>query len=229
MNRKILPSEALKLLACATMLLDHIGATVYPSMTLRIIGRISFPIFCFLLAEGAVHTRDPKRYLLRLAIGMLLAELPFDYLFYGGFTWSHQSVMVTLFLGCLALVTMEQCHSSLYRFLWAIPFIIIADFLNTDYGGYGVLLIAIFGWTRTARNGLLLQTLGLGLIFSMLDSAVIQLWGLQVSVQMFGVAAMVPIALYSGRKVTNSPIAQLGFYLFYPVHLAVLWLVYRYF
>ena len=78
MEKKGLSQEALKSIACITMLLDHIGATMVRGYTLRIIGRIAFPIFCFLMAEGAYHTKNPRKYCLRLMIGMLLSELPFD-------------------------------------------------------------------------------------------------------------------------------------------------------
>ena len=95
-----LSQESLKLIACITMLLDHIGATLVLRMVqgmpmpndqyrqlvgiyyaFRIIGRIAFPIFCFLLVEGAYRTRNPKKYGLRLFIGMLLSEIPFDLAF----------------------------------------------------------------------------------------------------------------------------------------------------
>ena len=62
MMKKKLSQEMLKLIACVTMLLDHIGATILPSTGLRMIGRASFPIFCFLLAEGIAYTRNPKKY-----------------------------------------------------------------------------------------------------------------------------------------------------------------------
>ena len=98
-----LSQETLKLIACLTMLLDHIGAVFMPGSVLRDIGRLSFPIFCFLLSEGVFHTRDPRKYALRLTLGMFLAELPFDFAFYGGIHWGHQNVMLTRLLGFLAL------------------------------------------------------------------------------------------------------------------------------
>lgn len=62
--RRSLSQESLKLIACVTMLLDHIGAVFLPGYytyyALRILGRLSFPIYCFLLVEGAHHTRNPS-------------------------------------------------------------------------------------------------------------------------------------------------------------------------
>ena len=56
MEKRGLSQEALKAIACVTMLLDHIGSIFVSGYTLRIIGRIAFPIFCFLMAEGAYYT-----------------------------------------------------------------------------------------------------------------------------------------------------------------------------
>ena len=106
MNKKIFSQEGLKILACVTMLLDHIGAVFMPSYAnyslyyaLRIVGRLAFPIYCFLLAEGVAHTKNPVKYGLRLLLGVFLAEVPFDLAFSGGIDWGSQSVMVTLILG----------------------------------------------------------------------------------------------------------------------------------
>ena len=93
--------EGLKLLACLTMLLDHTGAILVAEILrsgaeygflrqlytlLRTIGRISFPIYCYLLTEGVHYTKNPRRYFLRLLIAALLAELPYDLALRGGFT-----------------------------------------------------------------------------------------------------------------------------------------------
>ena len=61
MKIRCLPQEGLKLIACAAMLLDHIGAVFCSGIGLRIIGRIAFPIYCFLLAEGIHYTREPRK------------------------------------------------------------------------------------------------------------------------------------------------------------------------
>lgn len=100
MKTKGLSQEGLKLIACVTMLIDHIGATLVMQLlrnanayipelwtlycTMRVIGRVAFPIYSFLLVEGFHHTRDVKKYVGRLGIGMLLSEIPFDVAFNGG-------------------------------------------------------------------------------------------------------------------------------------------------
>lgn len=224
MKYKRLPQEALKLLACIAMLLDHIGATVFPSTTLRIIGRIAFPIYCFLLAQGVKHTRNPLNYLLRLAIGTVISELPFDYLFSGSFDWGYQNVMLTLFLGVAMLLLMRAVPKAFLRPLLILPFYILAELCQCDYGGNGILMIALFGLFESH----LVQLLGLLLINYLFDSYTVSLFGLQIPIQMFAVLAIVPIALCSGKQLTRNRFIQWGFYLFYPAHLAVLLLVCRF-
>lgn len=122
MERKGLSQEGLKLIACLTMLIDHIGAVFVPGYylyySMRIIGRIAFPIYCFLLAEGFHYTRSPGKYALRLTIGMVLSEIPFDLALEGRLTLAYQSVMVTLLLGLLAAWAMEKCGSWWKRYWW---------------------------------------------------------------------------------------------------------------
>lgn len=233
MNQKKLMQEDLKLIACITMLIDHFGHAIVPELPVpymaelyyacRIIGRIAFPIYCFLLAEGMRHTRNPKNYILRLGLGILLAELPFDILFEGHLTWAYQSVMVTLTLGAVMLLCMQKAEKKWLKLLIAIPFGVLAELAKSDYGGWGIAMIAVFALTD--RLGL--QLLGLLLINSMMESALLPIFGIPVSVQLFAVFALIPIALYSGQKRTHSRVVQWGFYLFYPLHLLILWIILR--
>ncbi len=223
MRKKGIPQEALKAIACVTMLLDHIGAMFVPNgYSLRIVGRIAFPIFCFLLAEGAYYTSNPKKYALRLAVGILLSELPFDLAFRERPTWQTQSVMVTLLLGFLSVEAIQATSHNLLKLLAVAVGFGLAEFAHTDYGGYGVLLMVLFS---QSRGKWWLQTVLVAMFACLLYSPAVSVFGYRVPIEMFAVLAMIPIGLYSGQKCSSSCAMQWAFYLFYPVHLAVLVLI----
>lgn len=227
MQKPGISQEGLKVIAGVAMLLDHIGAVLTGNMLLRVIGRLAFPIYCFLLSEGVRHTKNPKKYALRLAVGALLSEIPFDLLFFGGITLSHSSVMVTLLLGFLYVGTSKQTEKTVWKVLLAIPFWLLAELLGADYGGLGVALIALFYYTREEPRGRLIRTFGLAALCWLISGARIYIGMLRIPVQMFGILAMIPIGLYSGKKGRPIRAVQWGFYLFYPVHLTALLLIER--
>ena len=244
MKKRGISQEALKLIACVSMLIDHVGATVVLDgfryagtetgawtlyriyLLMRVIGRIAFPIYCFLLAEGAHYTHSPRRYALRLAIGAVLSELPFDLAFFGGWTWIYQNVMLTMLLGFLALEAMGKCRNWLLKLLAAAPFALVAEWCQTDYGGAGVLLIVLFGITRELPHRGLLQLAGMALICGFLiPGSTITIGPFRIGIELFALLGMIPIFWYSGRKTTSGKAVQWGFYLFYPVHLTILYLL----
>lgn len=222
LERKGISQETLKIIACITMLVDHIGAVFVPgNHLLRVIGRIAFPIYCFLLAEGAHYTKNPWKYGLRLFIGMLLSEIPFDLALKNGLTWRSQSVMVTLLLGFLAVEAIQLLKYDILKLAVAVVACVLAEVFRTDYGGFGVLLIILFSQTR---GRLWLQTILLALVCWMMNSYRLQIRGYGIPIEIFAVAAMIPIALYSGKKGTANKAIQWAFYLFYPVHLTIIYL-----
>lgn len=222
LERKGISQETLKIIACVTMLIDHIGAVFMPwEYSLRVIGRIAFPIYCFLLAEGAHYTKNPWKYGLRLFIGMLLSEIPFDLALKNGLTWRSQSVMVTLLLGFLAVEAIQFLKYDILKLAVAVVACVLAEMLHTDYGGFGVLLIILLSQTR---GRLWLQTILLALVCWMMNSFRLQIGGYRIPIEIFAVAAMIPIALYSGKKGTANKAIQWAFYLFYPVHLTIIYL-----
>lgn len=222
MRKRGLSQEALKGIACVTMLLDHIGATMVQGYALRIIGRIAFPIFCFLMAEGTFYTKNPRKYGLRLMVGALLSEIPFDLAFRGKLTWEYQNVMLTLFFGFLTVEIIQRTEFDIVKLLAVSGGFALAEWANTDYGGFGVLLVVLFSQTR---GKLWFQTTLVTMFSWMLNSLKIPVLGMMVPIEMFAVFAMIPIALYSGRKASSSRAVQWGFYLFYPVHLMILVIV----
>ena len=105
---QILDGTRLKLLAMVLMLVDHIGMVLLPGHRwLRIVGRLAMPIFAFCVAEGFTHTRDRKRYCLRLALFGLLSEFPFDLALMGKAGWAHQNIMFTFLLAVGAMWSYE--------------------------------------------------------------------------------------------------------------------------
>jgi len=231
MRQNRLPQEVLKLIACVTMLIDHFGAAVVPYLPIanmvtvyyicRIIGRVAFPIYCFLLTEGMRHTRNAGKYILRLSMGILLAELPFDFCLFGGWTWEYQSVMVTLTLGAVMLFAMQKVEKKWLKGLMVIPFVVLAEFTKCDYGGWGIALIAVFALVERFS----LQFAGVFLVSCFMPSAGINVFGVFLSCELAALAAMLPIGFYSGKKLSYSRGVQWAFYLFYPVHLLILWLI----
>lgn len=220
-NRKFrISQEELKLIACVTMLIDHIGAVFFPPVIwLRLIGRISFPIYCFLLAEGVHHTRSPLKYGLRLLLVALIAELPYDLLFYGRFIWSHNSVMVTLLLGFGAGITMKQ-SPGLLKLIEPIPFLLLGRYLGGSYGMYGVAMVVLFLLTREVPYRPAVQFL----LIVLLSLRMAGFPG-SIGIQFYAVFAMIPIFLYSGEKRCRNKWLQWSFTLFYPAHLLLLLLI----
>lgn len=240
MKHKCLSQEALKLIACTTMLIDHIGVTlvlrymqsvpgVNPNImmlynVMRFIGRIAFPIYCFLLVEGTYHTRNPKNYGLRLFVGMLLSEIPFDLAFsfrgFVPFDWTHNSVMVTLLLGFLMIQCMMRTKG-VWKVVVILPFYILAEVLHTDYDGVGILMIALFALSREVKHENLLRIIGCAVVLCS-GMRNMQIFGIWINSESFAMLALIPIFCYDGRKLTNSKAVQLAFYLFYPVHILIL-------
>ena len=219
-SRFSIPQEGLKLLACLTMLIDHIGAIFFPQHTwLRIIGRLSFPIYCFLLAEGVHYTRSPLKYGLRLLLVALLAELPYDLLFYRRLTWAHNSVMVTLLLGFWAGVVSKHCRGW-WKLFAPLPFILLGRYLGGSYGMYGVAMIVMFLLCREVPQRNPVQW-----VLMVLLSLRMAGFPSGIGIQFYAVAAMVPISLYSGEKRSHSKPLQWAFTVFYPLHLLILLLI----
>lgn len=217
--------EGLKLIACITMLIDHIGSAFVPVTLLRCVGRLSFPIFAFLIAEGSYHTKNPKKYALRMFLLAILSEIPFELAFFGGYTPYRQNVMLTLLMGILALEVMKKCPNLLLKALCVLPFALAAEWMKADYGFEGVLVIAVFALTRGMRYERLIQFGAMLLIFAAMNSAWVPFGPIQFRMQILGAFAILPICFYSGEKRTHSKAVQWAFNLFYPAHLLLFGLV----
>lgn len=205
-HRFDLSATSLKVLAMALMLVDHVGLVLFPHRTwMRVLGRLAFPIFAFQAAQGYIHTRDFRRYCVRLLLFALISELPFDLMVTGRFFSSaHQNVMFTLLLGLLALRLLDK-----KRYILLVLVILAADLLGTDYGALGVVMVLQFYLFRDKPLGQLLALLLInGVCYG--------------GIQIFATAAVVPISLYHGRKGSGGKALQAATYCFYPVHMLLL-------
>ena len=213
----------LKLIACLSMFIDHLGAVCFSGMMgFRIIGRLAFPIYCFLLVEGAVHTHDMKKYILRMGIFALISEVPFDLAFYHRLVYTgHQNVFFTLGLGLLAIWFLEHpieqldIPDVLYKLLVIIAAGLIAEFFNTDYGFTGIAVICIFYYLRGQPQ--LKYPIAVILLAAM------------GGVEVYAVLALIPILLYNGQRGRQTKAMQYGFYIFYPAHLLLIAALYHLF
>ena len=225
--------SALKWFAVLIMLVDHIGACLLEvfvlnyygvsplagridnlyfwlslDSVLRGIGRAAFPIFCFLLVEGAVHTRSPRKYLLRLASFALISEIPFDLAHHNQpFYWGTQNVFFTLLAGLLVIQAFQSSPGQEWRGMLALAVLgAAAELCGTDYGAIGVAVIAVMYllrerfWAASVLSLILLVLLA--------------------RIEIFSIPAFLILALYNGKR-GRQP--KYFFYVFYPVHLLILW------
>lgn len=227
-DRFEISGSTLKLIAIITMFIDHLGAGVvsrymsaHPAESLytlyrvmRSIGRIAFPIFCFMLVQGFTYTHSRKKYALRLFLFALLSELPFDLLFKGKYLeFTYQNVMFTLLIGLFTMMGCEWAEHQERLPLWGrrlcmLPMILlgmtIAECMHTDYGAIGVLCIMVLYIYREHRVGQLIA------------GCVVFLWEVTAPL------AFLPIAFYRGKRGRS---LKYFFYAFYPVHLLLLYVL----
>jgi len=235
---KRLNGTALKALAMVLMFLDHACWTIAPAhQWMNCVGRVAFPLFAFLVAEGYNHTRDFKRYLKRMFLFALVSEIPFNLMTGGGLLNPfHQNVMFTF---CIALLLLQQVDKAWQRSWRQGVFVAVfaaclgygLGFLAfVDYYGYGVVTVLVFWLAGKVRFGWLLELVALGYFNLELMggmSYVLNLWGREVWVaqQAFALLALIPIWLYNGQRGPGGKKWQYFGYAFYPVHMLVLFLL----
>ena len=239
--KKGLSGSALKWIAIITMLIDHIGAVVLARVLLnyhdaadlsvqdkeyailygiydvtRTIGRLAFPIFCFLLVEGFYRTSNKSKYVARIAIFALLTEVPFDLAFTGKTVfWGYQNVMLTLLIGMLVMLGchwLEKYVAKRQYLLWAgqgicvVAGMLVAWLLHTDYSFKGIICIMVLYFFRSNR------------IWQCMAGALSVVWEAEA---MF---SFLFIYIYNGQRGRQT---KYFFYIFYPAHLLLLyWLSY---
>lgn len=247
-SRKPLTSFSLKLIAYSCMLADHIGhmfAEFIPYdlyIVIRLVGRVAMPLFCFMCAEGAVKTKNFKKYALRMFVFAVVSEIPFNLLTDGCseiMNPESQNVLWTLIAGILSVRLIDFCRKKGNLFfvcaLIGCPAVLglVCHFARTDYELLGVLLIVAF---YLFRNNTVLLTLSAAVLlcpfymFYFRDvSFVLAGITFPVPLESFGVLACVPVALYDGERGYYNKAVKYAFYAFYPVHISLIALCYAVF
>jgi hypothetical protein len=208
----------LKTLALFTMVIDHYGAIFQSDIIIyRIIGRLAFPIYCFLLVEGYFHTSNIKKYAARLLIFAFISEIPFDLAFFGHVGFEHQNIFFTLFIGLTAVYLIDNKevkfnNNTLIVFIAAI----LASLLRTDYQFIGIIYIMAFYFMRNQAKPKKYLVLALIMFAVNLASG----WA-----QQFSLLALLPIHFYNNKEGRKNKILQMSFYLAYPLHLLLFYLI----
>lgn len=214
--KKGLSASTLKWIAICSMLIDHFAIAIYWQLgqhnyetykTLRYIGRIAFPIYCFLLVEGFFMTRNVRKYIGRCLLFACISEIPFNMAIYGQIWYPYgQNVYFTLALGLCTLYMLDKVRG--YGVLSVVKQLVcigigagLAQILEVDYHYLGVLFIVMFYYCREMRPW----------HRDLIGAAAF-------SYEITAPLAFIPIHLYNGKR--GLPLKYV-FYLVYPVHLLI--------
>lgn len=223
---KILSGSALKLIACISMLSDHLakfyflkfswanavwftiaGKSISLLQLMLMFGRFAFPLFVFLLVEGFLNTKDRKKYGISLLVLALLSEIPFNLMNGNALFHPTHNVMFTLLIGYLALCCVEYFKSRpLISLLSIVLLYFVSRYLQADYRTAGFIFIL--------------------LIYGLRKEKVIQCVAAPVLLQMKALVflSLLLTCLYNGKRgFIKTPVLKYCFYAFYPVHMLLIY------
>ncbi len=233
-------SAGLHIFAMIFMLMDHMWATVFTNAQwLTQVGRLAYPIFAFMIVEGYTHTKNLKKYVLRLFAFALISEIPFNLMTGNSVIYYvHQNVLWTFLIG-IGLIHINELARKKGK-LWltvltmaattAIGFVL--GFVTfVDYNAAGILTVLLFYFFRARKWWCYLGQLA-GLYYINVEL----LKGLFFEVELFGhsfeivqqglaLLSLAFIWLYKGRQGKKSKVFQYFCYAFYPAHMLILWIV----
>lgn len=204
--------NALKFIAMITMLIDHIGMIFYPNVLIfRIIGRIAFPTYAFLIAEGCRYTHNKKKYFLRIFI----LGIVYSIVFMIAEQYVYMCVLITFSFSILLIYLYDYVKQS-FKKRWIFLFFAISmiyffcSYIEVDYGFFGILVAFLIYLSNDKWIKVLLLFISLLLLSFSINN----------EVQIYSLISIMFIILYNGER-GNLNLKHM-FYLFYPVHLAIL-------
>lgn len=232
-------SASLHLIAMVCMLCDHLWATIVPGNDwLTCVGRLAFPIFAFLLVEGFQHTRNLGNYVKRLLFAAILSEIPFNLMVGGSLFYPlHQNVLWTFLIavGMLSVNEKFRGDANWKRVAVAAATVVLGALAGlvtlSDYLHAGVLTVLVFyffrgrSWSCFACQALCLYYLNFEALGGQVYEFTLNGTTLELPQQGFALLALIPIWLYRGRQGHYSRGLRRLYYLFYPLHMLILFLL----
>ena len=244
MNYKILSGNALKLIAAVSMLLDHIGLLFFPSYGIfRIFGRLALPIFAFMIAESAKYTRNKKRHFFTMFSLAAVCQAVY-YIFDSGSL--YMCILVTFSISTLLIYALQNFKRTLFSknadtfdkvlsgaifFGGILATFVLNSLITIDYGFIGCILpvsVSLFDfkdidapekYKKLDRLEYKLICFAVPLVALIISNMMRQVFIIPYT-QMFSLLSIPLLLLYSGKR--GTPKLKYFFYIFYPVHLALL-------
>ena len=224
------------------MLLDHLGKSILLEYKfLTYIGRLSFPIFAFLIVEGFYHTKNLKKYITRILMFAIITEIPFNLLVNNTIIYpNHQNVLWTFLLSILCMNILEKTKNKEIDFkiafypIFIMTFVLLGIFLKTDYNGLGVLTVLLFYFFRIKQNDTklkkiitrILQLISLYIISCYLNSTILfSINNFNIYTQNLSIISLLLIWLYNEKQGLYNNYIKYLYYLFYPIHIIILFLL----
>lgn len=212
----------LKIIALISMLFDHLGYTIFNSFSfMNYIGRLSFPIFAFCLTEGYIHTKNLNKYFFRLGLFAVISQIPYM-LFESTFSNNFNlNILFTLLLGLLSITLFNKIKNKVLGYIIVILCAIIAQFFYFDYGWFGIATIFVFYIFKNKKsymNMFFIIITFINYYFQFMQTSRYE----YLLIILFACLSLIPINLYNGKKGKDS---RYLLYIFYPLHLMVLYLI----
>lgn len=214
----------LRLIALLCMVIDHAGLALFPNIgAFRCVGRLAFPLYCFLLTQGFVHTRDLRAYARRLTLFAILSEIPFDLMIFGrAASGVEQNVLFSLLFGLLSLYCARTLRRRpVYAAMSALLLCMTAMIARVSFGWLSIALCLCFYHFRESRSSMAVLSAAILLLYtlSLHLSGVTRSWVLVSLCALFSIPLLL---LYNKKRGLRAPLLTFLFYAAYPLHLIAL-------
>ena len=217
-------SFIIKIIAVLTMVLDHIKYALpcTNGILTEYFGRISFPLFAFLVTEGYIHTKNLKKYCLRLLIFGIISQIPFMFFRSLVGEWKMLNIMFTMFLGIMAIFAYNKIDKKYISIPIVILIATLGEIIRVDYGAYGVLTVFIIYFLKNKK---ILLPIVYGAFVFVYYYSMLKEWIIVMPYVLYPFCTWLSsliMVLYNGKQGKN---VKYFFYGFYPIHMIVVYLI----